>query len=212
MIETVYLPTAYLAPISYYWAMMKYPAMLETNEHYIKQTYRNRCVIASANGIMPLSIPVVGKNDQCIRDVRISDHGNWRHLHWHAIMSAYSSSPFFEYYEDDFAPFYEKKFDYLVDFNNQLQELICNLIDFKPVIENTKEYIHELEGNALDLRKKNAFKDIAKSFKPYWQVFEDKYGFKSDLSIVDLLFNLGPESLLYLRFPESFDYAPDKAQ
>jgi hypothetical protein len=212
MIETVYLPTAYLAPISYYWAMMKYPAMLETNEHYIKQTYRNRCVIASANGIMPLSIPVVGKNDQCIRDVRISDHGNWRHLHWHAIMSAYSSSPFFEYYEDDFAPFYEKKFDYLVDFNNQLQELICNLIDFKPVIENTKEYIHELEGNALDLRKKNAFKDIAKSFKPYWQVFEDKYGFKSDLSIIDLLFNLGPESLLYLRFPESFDYAPDKAQ
>jgi len=205
MIETVYLPTAYLAPISYYWAMMKYPARLETNEHYIKQTYRNRCVIASANGIMPLSIPVVGNNDQCIRDVRISDHGNWRHLHWHAIMSAYSSSPFFEYYEDDFAPFYEKKFDYLVDFNNQLQELVCNLIDFKPVIENTKEYIHELEGNALDLRKKNAFKDIAKSFKPYWQVFEDKYGFKSDLSIIDLLFNLGPESLLYLRFPESFD-------
>lgn len=211
MIETVYLPTAYLAPISYYWAMMKYHARLEMNEHYIKQTYRNRCVIASANGIMPLSIPVVGKNDQCIRDVRISDHGNWRHLHWHAIMSAYSSSPFFEYYEDDFAPFYEKKFDYLVDFNNQLQELICSMIDFKPVIESTKEYIHDLDVNALDLRKKNAFKDIAKSFKPYWQVFEDKYGFKSDLSIIDLLFNLGPESLLYLRFPESFDCAPDKA-
>jgi hypothetical protein len=207
MKDSVYLSTAYLAPIEYYFALLKFPRVfIDTGEHYIKQTYRNRCVIASANGPLQLTIPIIKPNDphSYIRDVKISEHGKWQHLHWHAIMSAYSSSPYFEYYQDDFAPFYEKKIEYLIDFNEQLQELICKCIDFQPIQEFLPTFKKDFTINEIDFRCAISPGKELLLCRPYWQVFADKYGFCANLSIIDLLFNLGAESLLYLQDSTNF--------
>ena len=103
-----YLSSAYLAPVEYYTKLLAYDKVfVEQYDHYIKQTYRNRCTIASPSGELALSIPTVKPDTlKCpMKDIRISDHGNWRHLHWNAIESAYNNTPFFEYYKDDFRPF-----------------------------------------------------------------------------------------------------------
>lgn len=110
--KIAYLSSAYLAPVEYYTKLLAYDKVLvEQHDHYIKQTYRNRCTIAGPSGELALSIPTVKPDTlKCpMKDIRISDHGNWRHLHWNAIESAYNSTPFFEYYKDDFRPFYEKE-------------------------------------------------------------------------------------------------------
>ena len=110
---TVYLSSAYLAPVEYYTKLLAYGQVyIEQHDHYTKQTYRNRCTIAAPDGALALSIPTVKPDTlKCpMRDIRISDHGNWRHLHWNAIESAYNHTPFFEYYKDDFRPFYEKRY------------------------------------------------------------------------------------------------------
>lgn len=119
---SVCLSTAYLAPISYYKTLCnKDRIIIEKCCNYVKQTYRNRCNIISANGLIPLSIPVIKpKTTKCLtRDIRISDHDNWQHMHWNAIVSAYGSSPFFEYYQDDIIPFFEKNLSgtFLFDLN-----------------------------------------------------------------------------------------------
>ena len=127
--KPAYISTAYLGPVQQYSKMFHFPEVrIETSENYLKQSYRNRCIIAGANGPLPLSVPIVKPDTlKCLtKDIRISDHGNWRHLHWNAIVSAYNSTPFFEYYEDDFAPFYEKKYEFLFDFNEELRILIVN--------------------------------------------------------------------------------------
>ena len=201
--KTVILSTAYLAPVEYYMQMYNSErVIIEKQCNYTKQTYRNRCVIASANGSQTLSIPIVkpGLSGCCTKDIRIAEHGNWQHLHWNAIVSAYNSTPFFEYYEDDFRPFYEKKPEFLFDFNQGLMELVCSLLDISPNISYTSQFITNVKPNEIDLRevihpKKEPF---TKEFKPYYQVFESKFGFQPNLSIVDLLFNMGPEAPLLL--------------
>lgn len=177
--------------------------VVEQYEHYVKQTYRNRCVIDSPNGALSLTIPVE-KTDggKCLmKDVRISDHGNWRHLHWQALVASYYNSPFFEYYQDDFRPFYERKWKFLVDFNEDLLHKCCELIDMQPVVCRSAAY-EKVEG--VDYRSVISPKsaDGMDEFfvpKQYYQVFQQKQGFKPNLSIVDLIFNMGPESLLVLR-------------
>lgn len=201
--STVYLSSAYLAPVQYYCKLFSYDSVvIETAENYLKQTYRNRCLIATANGTQALSIPIEKPStEKCLtKDIRISDHGQWRHLHWHALTSGYGTSPFFEYYQDDFAPFYEQKFDYLFDFNEQLMTMICKLVDIQPQIIYSSRY-EETVGNDFreQIRPKHPVADPAFAPKPYYQVFQEKYGFLPNLSIVDLLFNMGPESLLVLR-------------
>ena len=141
--KTVFLSSAYLAPVEYYTKLLAYDKVfIEQHDHYMKQTYRNRCTIAAPDGELALSIPTVKPDTlKCpMRDIRISDHGNWRHLHWNAIESAYNHTPFFEYYKDDFRPFYEKKYEFLADFNEELCRLICSLIDIQPDMERTSEY------------------------------------------------------------------------
>ena len=141
--KVAYLSSAYLAPVEYYSKLLNYDKIfIEQHDHYMKQTYRNRCTIAGPEGELALSIPTVKPEEpKCpMKDIRISDHGNWRHLHWNAIESAYNSTPFFEYYKDDFRPFYEKKYEFLTDFNEELCRLVCELIDIQPAIERTKEY------------------------------------------------------------------------
>ena len=206
--QTAYLSTAYLAPVSYYAKLMAYDNILiEQYDHYVKQTYRNRCTIGSPNGEIALTIPTVKpENSKCpMTDIRISDHGNWRHLHWNAITSAYNSSPFFEYYEDDFRPFYENKYEFLIDFNEELRQLVCRLIDIEPLVQYTQHYQTEFLNHEFDFREvihpKKDFKLVDPSFQaiPYYQVFKEKNGFLPNLSIIDLLFNMGPESLLVLE-------------
>lgn len=200
---SVILTTAYLAPVEYYILLnSSKEIIIEKQDNYIKQTYRNRCIIAGANGVQTLSIPIVKPDSpKCLtRDILIADHGNWRHLHWNAIISAYNSTPFFEYYADDFYFFYNNKPKYLFEFNEKLRELICSLLDISPSIKYSTEYKMDGTFGYSDLRdrihpKKDSY---ISHFRPYSQVFESRYGFLPNLSIIDLLFNMGPESQLYL--------------
>ena len=205
---TVYLSSAYLAPVEYYTKLLAYGQVyIEQHDHYTKQTYRNRCTIGAPDGALALSIPTVKPDTlKCpMRDIRISDHGNWRHLHWNAIESAYNHTPFFEYYKDDFRPFYEKRYEFLADFNEELCHLICSLIDIQPVMKRTSEYKTEFAPGETDFRErihpKKDFRleDPDFSPQPYYQVFQERHGFLPNLSIIDLLFNMGPESLLVLQ-------------
>lgn len=208
MAKTIYLTSAYLAPVEYYahlYACEK--AYIERCDHYVKQTYRNRCVIAATDGPLSLTIPTEkSENLKCpMKDVRISDHGNWRHMHWNALVSNYRNSPFFEYYADDFRPYYEKKYTYLWDYNQEMCELVCDLIDIHPVMEGTTEYRLDFDTHEEDYREKiHPKKDWVEAdpvfvAQPYYQVFKEKFGFLPNLSIADLLFNMGPESVLVLE-------------
>jgi len=202
-----YLTTSYLAPIQYYCKLFSFDKIvIEQHCNYVKQTYRNRCIIAGSNGLMHLSVPIEKSANpkQLTKDVKLSEHGNWRHLHWNAIVSAYNSTPFFDYYKDDFQPFFEKKYSYLFDFNEELRALICNLLSIETDVIYSDFYKTEFSENEYDFREivhpKKPF-DIDKYFSsvPYYQVFDSKYGFQPNLSIIDLLFNMGPESVIILQ-------------
>lgn len=212
MTQSVLLSTAYLAPISYYACLMHAPQVfVEQHEHYHKQTYRNRCRIVAANGVMDLSIPVVTCNNQDIRKVEIDYSKPWQRQHWLSLEAAYRSTPFFEYYEDDLKPFYQQQdIKYLFDFNARLQQVICDLIDLHPQTILTQDFVTpEAAGLCssdicLDLReaihpKRNLPQMLHYHSQKYTQVFEQQLGFVADMSIVDLLFNMGPESILLLR-------------
>lgn len=201
------LSSAYLAPVRYYAHLYTAPhAVIETCDNYVKQTYRNRCLIAGPNGVQALTVPIekptLGK--VAMRDIRISDHGNWRHLHWNALQSSYERSPFFEYYADDLRPFYERRIEFLLDFNEGLQQTILNLLDLSPTILHTDAYLAVPSEDMLDLRELISPKrpwqdDTTFTPQPYYQVFSHKHGFQADLSIVDLLFNMGPEARIILK-------------
>ena len=195
------LSTAYLAPIEYYVVLANSERiLLEQHEYYQKQSYRNRCRIATANGIMDLSIPVDSTGKTPIRDLRISDHNNWQTHHWRSIETAYNSSPFFEYYADDFRPFFEKKWLFLWDFNLALFNKTLELLDIETKIELTEQYKPETSDNFLDLRAAiHPKKEISLLLKPYYQVFETKFGFMPNMSIIDLLFNMANEAQLILK-------------
>ena len=207
MEKTVLLSSAYLPPVSYFSKLYAYEKVcVERFDHYMKQSYRNRCVIASAAGPLSLTIPTEKSEDpKCLmKDVRISDHGNWRHVHWNAFVAAYKQSPFFDYYADEFHEFFEKRYSFLFDFNSELCNWLCEQLDMHPVVAWSDDFIVDTAGMD-DFReqihpKKHLQTDDA-SFKavPYYQVFQEKQGFQPDLSVADLLFNMGPEGLLVLR-------------
>ncbi len=208
------LSSASHAPEEYYtWMMAATRVRVEACDSYVKQTYRNRCVIATAAGPLALTIPTEkgAQSKTLMRDVRISDHGNWRHQHWTAIQSAYKGSPFFEYYEDDFRPFYEQHYPFLYDFNASLCQLCCDLIDMHPTISATQDYLSPAAAAAAGLRDlreaihpKHRYQDADPHFRAeaYYQVFRassSAAGFMPNLSIIDLLFNMGPETLILLQ-------------
>ena len=205
--KDIILGSAYLAPVSYFAALYSCrKAYIERYDHYMKQTYRNRCVIASADGPLALTIPVEKSSEgKCaMKDIRVSEHGNWRHVHCNAFVAAYKQSPFFDYYVDEFNAFFDRKYEFLYDFNMELTQWLCEQIDIQPELVPTTEYMDTGEG-ILDLREaihpKKSAVDMASFYRPvpYYQVFDSRHGFQPDLSIVDLLFNMGPESLLVLR-------------
>ena len=187
MENTIYLSSAYLAPVEYYTKLFACEkAYVEQYDNYVKQTYRNRCVIAAADGPLALTIPTEksGTPKCLMKDVRISDHGNWRHIHWNALVAAYRNSPFFEYYADDFHVFYEKKYAFLWDYNQEICSLVCDLIDIHPHMEGTTEYCMEFVPGEVDFREtihpKRDWREADADFcpKPYYQVFDAKYGFR----------------------------------
>ena len=213
---TALLQTTYFGPVQWYQKLYRYDhCLIEQYDSYQKQTYRNRCVIATANGLQALTVPVEHNansqmliaNSSQVKDLRISDHNQWRKVHWNALQSAYSESPFFEYYVDDIRPFFEHKYDFLIDFNEAIRQKICELIDIHPHVEYTTEYVKPTANSQQpiafsDFREvihaKHPQPDADFEAKPYWQVFQHRYGFQPNLSILDLLFCMGPESVFYL--------------
>jgi len=198
------LTSTYFGPVQWYQKLNRYTdCLIECHDSYLKQTYRNRCLIATANGIQALSVPIEKYDGQkCeMKDIRISDHGNWRHLHWNALMSAYGESPFFEFYADELHPFFEKKWDFLLDFNMEITQKMCDLIDIHPHISFTKEYdtsMKEIKDFRELIRQKHPLDDGDFTEIPYYQVYKQKFGFQKNLSILDLLLNEGNESIYFL--------------
>ena len=203
---TIILPTTYLGNLLYYTHLIQDNSIIDVHSHYAKQTYTNRCTILSTNGPQDLTIPVVKPKDKTpIKDIRISTHDNWQQLHWRAIQSAYNSTPFFEYFCDDYAPFYEKKWDFLLDFNLEIQQKTLELLNFINIpITLSDSYIEPQNFNTKDLREVINPKKFDVSLynnlsTPYYQIFDSKFGFTPNLSIIDLLFNMGNESRIYLK-------------
>ena len=183
------LPTAYLAPISWYSLFLHNDCQIEVMESYEKQTMRNRCVIVDANGTQQLSVPVKkSEHKQLTRDVEISYQTNWQHIHLEALKSAYKNTPFYDYYIDFLLPHYTRQYTYLIDLNISLHQTVMELLrQTRPLI---------LTSDWQGCRNLNdSFED---NVQPYYQIFADKNGFKNNLSIVDLLFNMGNEAILYL--------------
>lgn len=207
MEKTVLLSSAYLPPVSYFSKLYAYEKVyVERFDHYMKQSYRNRCVIASAAGPLSLTIPTEKSEDpKCLmKDVRISDHGNWRHVHWNAFVAAYKQSPFFDYYADEFHEFFEKRYSFLFDFNSELCNWLCEQLDMHPVVAWSNDFIVDTAGmddfrEQIHPKKRLQTDDASFKAVPYYQVFQEKQGFQPDLSVADLLFNMGPEGLLVLR-------------
>ena len=196
----VLLSTTYFGPIQWYQKLYRAErVVMEQWESFQKQTYRNRCLIATTQGIQALTVPVVRGETSLMKDIRISDHGNWRHLHWNALQSAYGESPFFDYYQDDIRPFYEQRWPYLLDFNEAIRARMCELIDITPEVTLSKVFNAKANDDFREaINPKHPAPDPDFIPKPYYQVYQQKYGFLPNLSILDLLMNMGPESIFYL--------------
>jgi hypothetical protein len=217
---TALLQTTYFGPVQWYQKLKRYDhCVIEQYDSYQKQTYRNRCVIATANGLQALTVPVDHSpltidHVQC-KDLRISDHNQWRRVHWNALQSAYSESPFFEYYADDIRPFFEQKYEFLIDFNEAIRQKMCELLDIETSVSYSSGF--RVQGSGFMVQgsgfmvQGSGFKDFREvihakhpqddpEFQPrsYWQVFQHRYGFQPNLSILDLLFCMGPEAVFYL--------------
>ena len=241
------LSTTYFGPVQWYQKLNRHRCIIEQHDNFVKQTYRNRCVIASANGPQTLTVPIERYDGMkcAMRDIRISDHGNWRHLHWQALVSAYGETPFFEYYADDIRPFFEEhRWKYLLDFNLDITHTLCSLLDVRPDLTLSNHYIDadeticgsgSLSGAAAGLseafesfggavkglggaaeslgsssacslfvdyrdaiRPKHPLPDAEFEARPYYQVRAQRHGFLPNLSVLDLLFNEGPEGIFWL--------------
>jgi len=200
--HTGILSIAYLGPVRYFSKFLLHNSIIiEKHENYSRQTYRNRCEIYGANGRISLSIPVK-KGDEhktLIKDVRIEYDKRWQHLHWKSIESAYRSSPFYEFFCDDLAPFFSKKEKFLFDFNFGLMTTMLNLIEMPVEFNFSDEYISEPD-QSTDYRdtihpKNNDGSDPLFDPENYNQVFGEKHGFQANLSILDLVFNEGPNTV-----------------
>lgn len=201
--HTILLSTAYLPPIEYFFHLDRCEDILiEQFETYKKQTYRNRSLIYTEKGIMPLSIPITKPNGNHTKtnEIEIFQNDNWQKNHWKSIQSAYQASPFFLYYKDELEVFYTTKYKRLIDFNNDLLFKLVELTDIETKISFTSDFI-ETDSLEDDLRFKISPKEkpTINTLKNYTQVFTERHGFINNLSIIDLLFNMGPETLDYIR-------------
>ena len=199
----VLLSTAYLPPVEYFYYLLKADRVfIEQHETYQKQTYRNRCEIFSEKGKMSLTVPVIKPhgNHTRTKDILVFNGERWWLNHWRAIEAAYPGSPFFLYYRDELEVFFTGHHDNLLKFNLSLVDVICKLIGISPAIELTHSFVKNPAG-VTDMRFEISPKKPAtiEKFPEYIQVFSDRHGFIPNLSIIDLLFNLGPDTADYLE-------------
>ena len=197
------LSTAYLPPVEYFALLLSENAAIEREERYQKQSYRNRTVIMNGNGALNLIIPTIHDGRMgIVKDVRIEYVTPWQRAHWRSIESAYNNTPYYLYYKDALKPFFEQEYEYLFDFNLQLIQTLMQLLRLDREIQTTTTFTpYTSEDTRLLIHPKHSRKeDYPFRLKtPYYQVFEDKFGFVPNLSVIDLLFNEGPQAATYLR-------------
>jgi hypothetical protein len=197
----ILISTAYLPPIEYFSLIQDADEVLvEREENYLKQTYRNRCYIISANGPHPLSVPVfLGSIHKTpVKEIRIDYSKRWQQVHLRAVIASYSASPFFEFYFEEIENCIMKNHEFLMDLNTELTELILEILGIKKSISCTSSFIPpgSVDNDfrySISPKKKSDF-----TAKKYTQVFNHGSGFISPMSIIDLIFNMGPESICYL--------------
>lgn len=201
-VDTVLLSTSYFGPIQYFTKFILYPdRIIEQYDHYTKQTYRNRCYIFGANGLLALSIPVLKDpgHKTHVKDVRIDYARNWRKLHWKGIESAYMHSPFFEFYMDEIRGLLEKRHAFLLDLNLGILDYLLEALELEGTYRLSEEYLESPDASSCDCReiihpKKEPAADHQFNAAPYAQVFADHLGFLENLSVIDLMFNEGPNA------------------
>ncbi|MBR8538265.1 WbqC family protein [Carboxylicivirga sediminis] len=206
MPTTKIIPLTYLGPVQLFSHIVNADAVvIEQQANYQRKTYANRCSIAGANGPMHLAIPVtnIKGSRTSIKETVISYDMDWQKQHWRSIVSAYNSSPFFEYYADDFAPFYHKQYKYLIDFNMGLFKTMLDELELDVNIRLSDEYV-ATSDQPNDLRRIIHPKSLPENDKQYQtieyrQVFAEKYSFVPNLSVIDLLFSKGPETYDILK-------------
>ena len=202
--EDIVLSSVYAGNIDYYSSLISSnSAVIDVHEFFRKQSYRNRCVIAGANGPLNLIVPIQrGSGKTKVKDIKIDHSQNWKKIHWKSLESAYRTSPYFEYYEHLFYPVYsEDKLKYLMDLNDKMAEIILSCLQFEKSIPKSNQYVSKV-GESVDYRQKIHPKqpnlDVSAGVK-YIQVFEDKLGFFPNLSVLDLVFNEGPNAIVLLK-------------
>ncbi len=202
--DKILLHPTYFGPVSQYVAMINAgEVVFENEDNYQKQTYRNRMYIYGANGKLLLNIPIKHTGNksghQKYKDIRIENDFPWQKQHWKSLENVYRTSPFFEFYEDEFYPLYHQKFEFLMDFNYHTFELALESLQTEIPFEKTSEFILKpldiINGRPLVEAKNRKPQQL----EPYPQVFQEKFGFLNDLSIVDLIFNEGPNAVNYLQ-------------
>lgn len=206
--KSLLIDAQYLPPVRYFALLLGFEGiLLEREEHFVKATYRNRCVVLTASGPQMLSIPLQGgrSHHQPYKEVKIAYQENWQRYHWRSMETAYRNSPFFEFYEPYLRPFYTERHELLFDYNVAMFKMVCKLLKLPINLQFTSQYDVEPTSGISDFRSAvhpNPDKDGSGALvKPcaYYQVFADRYGFEPNVSIVDLLFNEGPAALAVLK-------------
>jgi len=199
-------PALYNGPLNYFARLVREQEItLEQLDHYTKQTYRNRCKILGPNGVLSLSIPVKKKHGtkNLLRDIRIDYDMAWNRNHWRSLVASYASSPYFEYMSDELAPFFEKKYEFLIDLNTRLLEYSLNLLGLEIPLRHSLSFTEIVSPSDprhfIHPKKIETVEDPDFQVIEYHQVFSDRQGFQANLSILDLLFNEGPAALGILR-------------
>lgn len=188
----------YLAPVAFFAGMQSFSKIvIDTRQPFRKSTWQNRCRIAGANGPVLLTVPIEGGRGtrKILKDVRISYEDRWQQIHWNSICSAYRKSAYFEYYEYRFRPFYEKKIEFLADLDMELMAVCLKILELEGEMILPDE---ATDPTSSDNSGSNNF-TIEKKGVPYYQVFRERHGFIDGMSIIDLIFNLGPQAKEYLQ-------------
>ena len=204
-IDTILIHPGYCMPISHYACIAQANTVIfEALDNYQKQSYRTRTKIATASGMLQLTIPIkhnrTSKKHQLTFEVQLENKFHWQRDHWRSLKVAYQTSPFFEYYEDAFEPLYTTIYDKLIDFNLACHETIMECLQLEKDSIYTEEYFRNPKPPMTNLRHLiTSKKEPDYKLPEYHQLFHDKHGYLPNLSILDLLFNEGPNALSYLE-------------